>query len=94
MKLKIEKAFTDKYNAKRYKVGQEIEFEADRAKELLEDDRHLVSATVPADEIVAVDEDGTETPLTELEPDLAGETVTVDSGETVAPPKKKREKTK
>lgn len=90
MKLKIEHSFVDKYNGKRYNVGDEIEFEAGRAKELLNDDRGLVSATVPADEIFAVDEDGSETPLTELKPDLSGEAVTIDGGSTVKPPKRTR----
>lgn len=43
MKLKIEKEFTDKYTGKKYKVGDVIEFEEGRAKELLSDTRELVS---------------------------------------------------
>lgn len=92
MKLKIEIPFKDKYTGRRYKIGEEIEFADDRAAELLDDKRHLVSAEVAADEITAVGEDGSETPLTELEPDLAGETVTVDGGETVEKPKRSRKK--
>lgn len=43
MILKIEKEFTDKYNGKKYKIGDEVEFKEERAKELLSDDRALVS---------------------------------------------------
>lgn len=43
MKLKIKKEFTDKYTGKKYKAGSEVEFEEDRAKELLSDPRELVS---------------------------------------------------
>lgn len=43
MKLKIEKEFTDKYTGKKYKVGDVVEFEEERAKELLSDSRELVS---------------------------------------------------
>lgn len=43
MKLKIEKEFTDKYTGKKYKVGDVVEFEDERAKELLSDSRELVS---------------------------------------------------
>lgn len=43
MKLKIEKEFIDKYTGKKYKAGSEVEFEDERAKELLSDDRKLVS---------------------------------------------------
>ena len=43
MKLKIEKNFADKYDGKKYKAGSEVEFEDDRAKELLEDSRELVT---------------------------------------------------
>lgn len=43
MKLKIEREFKDKYTGKKYKAGDEMDFENDRAKELLSDDRGLVS---------------------------------------------------
>ena len=43
MKLRIEKEFTDKYTSKKYKVGSEVEFEEERAKELLSDKRELVT---------------------------------------------------
>ena len=43
MKLKIEKNFTDKYNGEKYEAGSEVEFEDDRAKELLDDPRELVT---------------------------------------------------
>lgn len=43
MKLKIEKEFKDKYTGKKYKAGDAIEFKEERAKELLSDDRALVS---------------------------------------------------
>lgn len=52
MKLKIECRFTDKYNGKNYHVGDEIEFEAERAKELLNDSRHLVSKVEVVDDPV------------------------------------------
>lgn len=94
MKLKIEIPFTDKYTNKKYNVGDEVEFEAGRAKELLDDSRGLVSATVSADDVVAVGDDGSEIPLTELEPTLKGESVTVDGGETVKPQKKPRTRKK
>lgn len=43
MKLKIEKEFKDKYTGKKYKAGDTVEFKEERAKELLSDDRALVS---------------------------------------------------
>lgn len=43
MKLRIETEFTDKYNGKKYEVGSEVEFEDERAKELLNDNRSLVT---------------------------------------------------
>ena len=43
MKLRIEKEFTDKYTNKKYKVGSEVEFKDERAKELLSDNRELVT---------------------------------------------------
>jgi len=43
MKLRIEKEFTDKYTSKKYKVGDEVEFKDERAKELLSDFRELVT---------------------------------------------------
>lgn len=43
MKLKIEKEFTDKYTGEVYKVGDEVEFKDERAKELLSDKRELVT---------------------------------------------------
>lgn len=43
MKLKIEVSFRDKYTDKKYKVGEEVEFEDERAKELLSDKRGLVT---------------------------------------------------
>lgn len=43
MKLKIEKEFKDKFTGEKYKVGSEVEFEDERAKELLSDARGLVS---------------------------------------------------
>lgn len=44
MKLKIKKEFTDKFTGQLYKVGEEVVFNDDRAKELLSDERELVSA--------------------------------------------------
>lgn len=44
MKLRIEKAFTDKHTGEIYNVGDIKEFTNDRAKELLADNRNLVSA--------------------------------------------------
>lgn len=43
MKLKIERNFTDKYTGEKYEAGTEVEFEEDRAKELLSDERGLVT---------------------------------------------------
>lgn len=43
MKLRIEKAFTDKNTREKYNVGDIKDFEAKRAKELLADTRNLVS---------------------------------------------------
>lgn len=42
MKLKISIAFTDKYTNKKYAIGDEIEVESARGKELLADSRKLV----------------------------------------------------
>ena len=42
MKVKINKAFTDKYTGEAYKVGQVVEVTETRAKELLGDARKLV----------------------------------------------------
>lgn len=50
MKLKINKEFTDKYTGKKYKAGSEVEFEDERAKELLSDSRELVSEVKEASE--------------------------------------------
>lgn len=44
MKLRIEQPFVDKFTGEDYKVGSEVEFEKDRAAELLADTRKLVSA--------------------------------------------------
>lgn len=43
MKLKIEKAFKDKFTGEMYKVGSEVEFEDERGKHLLADSRELVT---------------------------------------------------
>lgn len=43
MKLKIEKEFRDKFTGQMYKVGEEVIFNDERAKELLSDDRNLVT---------------------------------------------------
>lgn len=43
MKLKIEREFKDKYTGKKYTAGSEVEFEDERAKELLSDPRDLVT---------------------------------------------------
>lgn len=43
MKLKIEREFKDKYTGKKYTAGSEVEFEDERAKELLSDPRNLVT---------------------------------------------------
>lgn len=43
MRLKIEREFKDKFTGKKYKAGSEVEFEDDRANELLSDSRNLVS---------------------------------------------------
>lgn len=45
MKLRIEKKFTDKNTGEQYNVGDVKEFDAARAKELLSDNRGLVSKT-------------------------------------------------
>ena len=50
MKLRIERAFTDKYTKKKYKVGSEVEFAEDRANELLSDSRALVTQVKEASE--------------------------------------------
>lgn len=42
MKLKINTRFSDKYNGKIYEKDSIVEFEDDRAKELLADKRNLV----------------------------------------------------
>ena len=47
MKLLIEKNFTDKYNGEKYKAGSEVEFEDERAEELLADPREVVSKPKP-----------------------------------------------
>lgn len=41
--LKIESGFTDKYNGKKYRIGETVQFDEARAIELLSDPRHLVS---------------------------------------------------
>jgi hypothetical protein len=43
MKLKIEIAFKDKFTGEKYEKDSIVEFEEDRAKELLSDKRKLVS---------------------------------------------------
>ena len=43
MKLKIEKEFVDKYTSKNYEVGKIVHFKDERASELLNDPRNLVS---------------------------------------------------
>lgn len=44
MKLNIERSFTDKYDeSKKYKIGDVIDVDEARGKELLEDSRKLVS---------------------------------------------------
>lgn len=43
MKLKIEKEFKDKFTGEKYEAGTEVEFEEDRANELLSDSRGLVT---------------------------------------------------
>ena len=43
MKLKINIKFTDKITGEKYKDGSIVEFEDERAKELLADKRNLVS---------------------------------------------------
>lgn len=43
MKLKINIEFKDKYNGKKYAEGEVVDFEDERAKELLADKRNLVS---------------------------------------------------
>lgn len=43
MKLKINIEFKDKYNGKKYAEGEVVDFEDERAKELLTDKRNLVS---------------------------------------------------
>lgn len=42
MKLEILKGFYDKYNDTLYNPGELIDFKTDRAKELLENEMHLV----------------------------------------------------
>ncbi len=43
VELLIKVAFTDKYNDKQYKIGDAVLFSQERATELLNDPRHLVS---------------------------------------------------
>ena len=43
MKLKINIEFKDKYNGKKYAEGEVVDFEDERAKQLLADERNLVS---------------------------------------------------
>lgn len=43
MKLKIEREFIDKYTKEKYQEGSEVNFAEDRATELLNDPRGLVS---------------------------------------------------
>lgn len=43
MKLKIEKPFKDKYTGEMYEAGKEVDFEDDRAEEILSDSRGLVA---------------------------------------------------
>lgn len=43
MKLMIEKEFVDKYTSKNYEVGKIVDFKDERASELLNDPRNLVS---------------------------------------------------
>lgn len=43
MKLKIEKPFKDKYTGEMYEAGKEVDFEDDRAEEILSDARGLVA---------------------------------------------------
>lgn len=43
MKLKINIEFKDKYNGRKYAEGEAVDFEDERAKELLADKRNLVS---------------------------------------------------
>lgn len=43
MKLKIETKFKDKYTGETYEAGSTVEFKEERAKELLADERGLVS---------------------------------------------------
>lgn len=43
MKLKVEKEFTDKFTDEKHKIGDVIEVEAKRGKELLADFRKLVT---------------------------------------------------
>lgn len=44
MKLKIQKEFYDKYTNELYKVGSEIDFTDERAKEILANKGELVNA--------------------------------------------------
>jgi hypothetical protein len=50
MKLKIEIGFTDKYTGQKYNAGEEVVFEDERAKELLADERKLVSEVIEEEE--------------------------------------------
>jgi hypothetical protein len=50
MKLKIEREFKDKFTGKKYTAGSEVEFEDERAKELLADPRDLVTQVKEASE--------------------------------------------
>lgn len=43
MKVKIEKTFIDKYTEERREAGSIVDFDDDRAAELLADPRHVVS---------------------------------------------------
>lgn len=44
MKVKVEKTFIDKYTKERREAGSIVEFDDDRAAELLADPREVVSA--------------------------------------------------
>lgn len=48
MKLRIEQPFQDKYTGEDYAVGSEVDFDKNRAEELLADDRGLVSKVAEA----------------------------------------------
>lgn len=57
MKLKINMKFKDKYTGTNYRDGSIVEFEDERAKELLADKRNLVSEIEEVEKVEEVEEE-------------------------------------